>query len=41
MDKMADMDKAMSEMKQQIQNVLNQMNLVAEDVKGAQVDTSV
>lgn len=41
LDKMEDMDKAMSEVKQQIQNVLNQMNLVAEDVKGAQVDTSI
>lgn len=41
LDKMTDMDKSMSEMKQQIQNVLNQMNLVTEDIKGAQVDTSV
>lgn len=38
LDKMADMDKTMSEMKQQIQKVLNEMNLVAEDIKGAQVD---
>lgn len=41
LDKMADMDKAMSEAKQQIQNLLNEMTLVTEDIKGAQVDTSV
>ncbi|MCI8528891.1 MAG: hypothetical protein HFH82_07045 [Lachnospiraceae bacterium] len=41
LDQMSDMDKAMSEMKQKINNILNEMTLVTEDIKGAQVDTSI
>jgi len=41
MDKMMDMDQTLSEVKRQIQNVLNEMTLVTEDIKGSQVDASV
>lgn len=41
MDKLADMDQAMTEVKRQIQNILNEMTLVTEDIKGSQVDVGI
>lgn len=40
-DKMLDIDQTMSEVKRQIQNILNELNLVTEDIKGSQVDASL
>jgi len=40
-EQMMDMDQTLSEVKRQIQNILNEMNLAVEDIKGSQVDTSV
>lgn len=37
----ASLDQTMEEVKQQIQKVLNEVNLAAEDIKGAKVDASV
>ena len=38
---MTNADQTLSEVKRQIQNIVNEMNLVVEDIKGAQVDTSL
>lgn len=38
---MTDANQTLSEVKRQIQNIVNEMNLVVEDIKGAQVDTSL
>ncbi len=38
---MTNTDQNLSEVKRQIQNIVNEMNLVVEDIKGAQVDTSL
>ena len=40
-EEMADLDQTMEEVKQQIRKVLNEVNLTAEDIKGAQVDLNV
>ena len=40
-EEMANLQQTMDEVKQQIQKVLNEANLAAEDVKGAKVDASV
>lgn len=40
-DKMVDMEQTLAEVKRQIQNILNEMTLVTEDIKGSQVDASV
>lgn len=41
MDKMLDISRNQDEIQQEVQNMVNKMALVAEDIKGAVVDTSV
>ena len=38
---MTDLQQTIDEVKQQIQKVLNEVNLAAEDIKGAKVDMTV
>ena len=40
-EEMADMSQTMEQVKQQVQKVLNEANLLEEDIKGAQVDLNV
>lgn len=40
-DNGADVNQTLSEVRRQIQGIVNEMNLVIEDIKGAQVDTGV
>lgn len=40
-DKAVDMEQTVSEIKHQINNILNEMNLMVEDIKGAQVDINL
>ena len=41
LDELEDLKNAQTEMQQEIQNLVSKMNLVAEDIKGAQVDTKI
>lgn len=41
MEQLADMDSTLEEVKRQIQNILNEVQLNAEDIKGAKVDASL
>ncbi len=41
LEEMSDLKNAQTEMQQEIQNLVSKMNLVAEDIKGAKVDTNV
>ena len=41
MDEMLDLAKTQEEVQQEVENIMNKMSLVAEDIKGAVVDTSV
>ncbi len=41
LEEMSDLKNAQTEIQQEIQNLVSKMNLVAEDIKGAKVDTNV
>ena len=41
LEELSDLKNAQTEMQQEIQNLVSKMNLVAEDIKGAKVDTNV
>ena len=40
-DNTVSVEQTVSEIKSQINNILNEMNLMVEDIKGAQVDINV
>ena len=39
LEEMADLENAQTEIQQEIQNIVNKMNLVVEDIKGAKIDS--
>ena len=41
LEEMSDLKNAQTEIQQEIQNLVSKMNLVAEDIKGAKVDTNI
>lgn len=41
LEEMADLKNVQAQIQQEIQNLVSKMNLVAEDTKGAKVDTNI